>query len=324
MKVRRFKLSRRRSVDPFAPQAAPAPAEAPPPARSRGRRAKPKLPKLPSGYRIAVASLRDFGASWKRLAWIVGLVAVPGNLLALNSDLAQSQLYTATSSFFAFIMNVALLWAVARRQQTGRMPTVAEAYYDGQVALVRYLLVTVALVCMLIPFALGLVLYAAGQIVPGADVGAFSPELMLLAVVWLVLTIPSFFFVVRFALGTIAAVADGFRPVAALRVSWRITNGRFWATAGRLASLALLLIVLSIPLTVLSAALGLLHAGAFATAFFEIVTTMVALPITDIYMLRLYRELEGAALNRRPDDLAENAASLQTERDESLAGPSTE
>jgi hypothetical protein len=275
---------------------------------SKPRSSRPKLPKMGSPLRLIEGSFRDFRLGWKRYVLIAGIVTVPGNLLALNPSLAQNPLFTATTSFAAFIMNVALLWAITRREETGVLPTVAESYYDGQVGLIRYLLTNVALVAMLITFALGFVLYAAGQIMPGASSGVFSPELVLLALVWLVLSIPSFFFLVRFGLSPFAAVADGFRPVAALRVSWRITKRRFWATAGRFALLGLVLLLISIPITLLTALMSLLHAGVLATAFFEIATTLVVLPFTDLYLVRLYRQLEAAALHRQPADLAPGLA----------------
>ena len=316
MKVNKFRLRRSEPAQPTHPFAAEAPASA---VLSRpSRKGAPKASKIMSGWRLGLTSWWDFRSNWKRYIIIVGIVTVPGNLLALNSDLSQNQLFTATTSFAAFVMNVALLWAITRRQQAGVMPTVAESYYDGQIALIRYLLVSVALVCMLITFALGLVLYAAGQIMPGTSASAFSPELLLLAAVWLVLSIPSFYFLVRFGLAPFAAVADGFRPVAALRVSWRVTKRRFWATAGRFAVLGLLIIAISIPITVISILMSVLHAGVLATAFFEITTSMAVLPFMDLYMMRLYRTLEAATLGRRVQGRAVDAASTDSTRNASI------
>jgi hypothetical protein len=110
-----------------------------------------------------------------------------------------------------------------------------------------------------------------------------------------------------------AAVADGFRPVAALRVSWRVTRHRFWATAGRLAVLGLMLIVISIPITLVALLLSILHAGVLATAIFEIATTVIALPITDLYLLRLYRSLEAVTLRQTTDDPADQPLSGRPE-----------
>jgi hypothetical protein len=256
---------------------------------------RPKLPKLTPGWRLTTAAWRDFRFGWKRYLIIVGIVAVPGNLLALNAGLAQSQLFTATTSFAAFIMNVALLWAIGRRDATGRLPTVAESYYDGQVGLVRYILTAAVLVLMLLFFTVGLILYAAGQVSPGVTSSAFSPDLLLLAFVWLILSIPSFFLLTRFSVAPLAAVVDNLRPIAALRLSWRLTRRRFWAVAGRLVVLGLVIVVLSIPITLVAVLLSIAHAGGFATVFFEIATTMLALTISDLYIMRLYRNLEDTA-----------------------------
>ena len=275
MKVKKLKLPKR-----AAKSGTPRPARTP-------------SPKLNSGWKLYRISLRAFVVDWRLYAKILLLVAVPSDLLAMVGSLASNTFFSDYSSMAAIVMNVALLWAVIRRREGGLESTLAESYYDGNVALIRYVLVSVLLVLMLVPLALGLALYGASLYVQG--INPFSAVELLVGLVALLLASPTLVMLVRFGLAPISVVRDGLRPFAALHRSWRLTRKHFWAVAGRLVLLIVFLTVTSIPATVVTVLLSALKAKIFAVALFEILETLIALPLFDLYTLELYRQLEAAA-----------------------------
>jgi hypothetical protein len=133
--------------------------------------------RINSGWRLYVISLKAFIVDWRLYTKILAFVAVPTDLLALSQSISQNAAFTDYSSMAAIVMNVASLWTIIRRREGGLSSTLAEAYYDGNVALIRYLLVSVLMVFMLIPLALGLALYGGQPLCarsPGAVAGRYS------------------------------------------------------------------------------------------------------------------------------------------------------
>lgn len=268
------------------------------------RPSEPKPKRITSGWGLFRTSLRAFVIDWRLYIKVLAIVAIPVDLITLIPSLASNASLSDYTSMAAIIMNVALLWVVIRRREGGLKSTLAEAYYDGNVALIRYVLVSVLLVLMLIPLALGLALYGASLYVQNAD--PFSAVELVIALVSLLLASPTLFMLVRFGFAPVVVVRDGLRPFASLHRSWRLTRKRFWPVAGRLILLIVFLALASLPATVITVLLSALKAKVAATAVFEIVETLVALPIFNLYLLELYRELERTAPSAPSETATEN------------------
>jgi hypothetical protein len=255
--------------------------------------AKSKLPKIISPWGLFLASLAQFRAHWKPYVLILAVVAVPANILGIFSLGSSDALVQSYISFASIVMNVAFIWAITKQAKTGKVPKVSAAYYDGSVALVRYLLLSLALIVMLIPAAFGLSLFGIAQ--TASDYfNVTGPELALSALAAFVLAIPSLYLMVRYALAPFVLVQEGLRPVAALRRSRLLTMGRFWPVAGRLTALGLFIAIVSIPALLLLLGLSAFKLGNVPTVVFEIAATLTVLPIINIYMLRTYLALEKA------------------------------
>jgi hypothetical protein len=260
----------------------------------KARKAKKvKLPKLTSGWKLFMVSLKDYRKHWQKYVLILGVVAVPGNMIAYAYASSTDQIVTSYVSFASIIMNVAFLWAMTRSDKTGDMPGLRQAYYEGPAVLVRFVFVSLALIVFLIPAALGLGLYDAAASSASYS-NTNSPELALIGIAALALCIPTVIFLVRVALAPIAVVYDDSRPMAALKLSWRYTKGRYWALMGRFAQLIVYLLLASLPAALLTSGMSYLGWIAPATIFFGAATTLIVLPIANRYILTLLQEIRTA------------------------------
>lgn len=287
MKLRRFRPT---------PSRAPHSATSPSATGAAPGRPRVQTARLSSPWQLFRAAVRDFRADFWRYLRLIAIVAVPINIIGLipaGDGTGAADPLAAFTPFAAIIMNVALIWAIVRRAETGTFPTLAQAYYDGSATLVRYLLVSAVVVIMLLPAAFAATFYGIG-ILGGAAAGATVPEEVLIGLVCLLLALPSFYLLVRHGLAPFATVREGYRPIAALRLSRSLTAGRFWPTAGRLVMMAVFIGVISLPITAVTVALLLVGYNGLAAVIFEIITTLIALPLTNLYLFHLYRELEHA------------------------------
>jgi hypothetical protein len=259
----------------------------------------PKTPKTPKKSKsglitssaLAFEALDEFKAGWKRYALILACVAVPSDIIGMTGSAGP---FTTVGTFLlmaSLVMNVAIAYAVVQRERTGSIPRPAQAYYDGSGAFVRFVLVMLALLVFALPVTLGVVFYAMAQSAFLAT-GASPGEEALITFVCALPALLSGWWGTRFGLALIAVVASDLRPIAALRYARTLTIGRFWATARRYIGLFILLVLVAIPISLVTALLGFLKLTSLALLVFQLSTTFVALPLTNIYLLKLYRALE--------------------------------
>ena len=268
-----------------------------------------KLPKsgLPRSWHLFRAALADYRRDLRAYLEILAIVAIPTNLLLLLPLFSQDPLASSYISFASIAMNVALIWAMAERQEYGEMPGIRRAYYDGSVALIRFLLITFALVLMLVPAGLGLAIFTV-SFQASQYFGIYGPELVLTGVLAFILSIPSIFLLVRYGLAPYIAVRDGYAPVAALRLSWALTRRKFWATGVRALGGLVFFVLLSVPIALATFGLSLVLQNSIPTAFFQIVATLTVLPIANLYALRLLAHLDGQATGTvRAEEAAEES-----------------
>jgi hypothetical protein len=274
---------------------------------TKPKRAKRPRPPIPaSAWKLAKASLRELRAGWKRYLAIMAIVTVPLNILGLSTAFGSNAVVNAYAYVAIIIMNVALLWAVIEHDRTGDIPGPGAAYYDGSAILVRFMVTTVLIVPMFIPALLGLGLSVLGTSAP--LYGGTAAEEYIIMGIGVLISLLSAWMLVRFALAPTIASAANLRPLASLRYARRLTLGRFWRVFSRLCGLLLLIIVLGIPIAIVTALLGFIRLGLIATLFAELATTFVAFPIFNIYLLRLYHDLEN-----KPAPEPESAAELKVE-----------
>jgi hypothetical protein len=251
---------------------------------------KPRPPRPERARRLILGALRDFRADWKLYFKILAVVSVPFNLLTvLGFASVDIQTLTYYGSFATVIMNVALLWAIIASAK-GERVTMPAAYYRGMGQLVSYILTTAALVCMLIPLALGVTLYSAAAT---PNTGTTPGEVALVGVLSLIVALPSLYLIVRYGLSLLLVMTDGLRPIAALRRARLLTLGRFWPLTGRFLLLVVFLVILAIPAALITTGLELLQAQAWGIAFFQVAITLTLLPLAYLYGLRLLRSLES-------------------------------
>jgi hypothetical protein len=268
----------------------------------RLKRPKVKLPKIASAWRLFRSAWSDYRADWKRYVLILGVATIPLNFASIFNLSSADPLTGSYLSFFTVVTNVAVIWAMVQREKTGRVSTLAEAYYDGSAAIVRFILITFALVAMLVPAALGAALYILAA--TASDIsGVGGPELVGVGIVAVAFAIPSFILLVRYGLAPFAAVRDGLRPMAALRRARIYSLGRFWALAGRYISAGIFLLIVGIPLYLCSELFVLLKWPTVANFVFETLMSLVLLPIGNLFMLRIYRALEHSFNARAAEEL---------------------
>jgi len=256
---------------------------------------KPKLAKLMRARELVAGALSEFRAYWKRYVAIMTVIAVPVGLLGLSSTLSKDQTISGYVIFALFAMYAALVWGMAHREENGVVPRPLEAYYEGSVALIRLIIVSILIVFMFIPAILGTLIYLMSliSVEPGTSQTAARVLIDLIA---LMLGTVTAWLVMRFALAPLVVVADGLRPLDALRYARQLTLGYFWQIVRRVAVLLLLLLIVAVPLTLITVILYFIKVPqVLCDVIFQILATVVMLPIANIYLLRLYRDLENKA-----------------------------
>jgi hypothetical protein len=255
----------------------------------RRKTAKPKSTTSP--WILFKASLIDLRLTWKPLTLVMAVILIPLNLIGLIDSVANDPVASVYAYTAIVILNNAIIWAIVRYQETGTVPRPGSAYYDGSASLLRYLISLLWLGAMLIPAVLGTVIFLAADPVVAAQ-GTLQ-EGLLIDLICVLISIPTFWMLTRFGLAPIAAVADGLRPLSALRYSRQLTLKRFWRVFIRYAAMLIFVLILALPIAAVTAGLALLKAGAFAALFFGLVTSFLILPLTYFYLLRLYRSLQA-------------------------------
>ncbi len=148
---------------------------------------------------------------------------------------------------------------------------------------------------MLLPAAAGAAVYLVGSS-PTVGVIATPPELIAINGMALLLALPSIWLMTRFGLSTYGVIQDGQTPLTALKLARRLTLGRFWKVLGRLAFLVIILFVLGAVAYVPTMLLGLVYKNnQVLDALYQTILSLLALPLINLYLFKLYRELKNSA-----------------------------
>lgn len=225
---------------------------------------------------------------------IVGVVAVPVNLLGLFGTLSEDTSFNAYSTIAALFMNVALLTAIVHLAGgANQRLSLGDAYYDGSSAVLRFVIVSAVLSLLALPLLIALVVYTIGTYPTAGTVPGPAEHAILGGVAFLV-ALPSLWLLTRFLLALPITVADGQRPVAALRRARQLTLGRFWAVLGRLFALAIVTLAVSLVLYAPFVGLGLVlpNQASLFFAVYQIILSLLLLPFINIYLYKLARALE--------------------------------
>jgi hypothetical protein len=261
---------------------------------------RPRPPKPAGAWKLFRAAMAELRRHWKPYVLVMAIVAVPLDLVLLIPGVSTDPSAQAITNFAVITMNIALIWAIVQQERTGKAPRPSVAYYSGSEALIRTVLTMAALVLMLIPAAFAAVIYILGAVTAQA-VGTLPEEILILFVSVLIAMI-SVWWLVRFGLAPIIAVAEGLTPIHALRYSRRLTLGRFWRVFSRYAALIFFIFLSALPIALITAGISAIHLAPIATLFFELVTTFTALPLLNIYLLRLYRNLDKGYQTIAPEE----------------------
>lgn len=247
---------------------------------------KPKP--LSSGWRLSLDSLATWKRHIKMLTLVTAVVAVPANLIQLlvaSTDTTVS----AYVSLASVVMNLALIWTIIKLGDGDKAVTLRGAYYDGTASIVRFLLVSFILVAELIPLTLGLFLYNVGVI--GAAPGTTNFEKGVVALIVVLMALPSLFWFNRSVLALVAAPEGALRPMAAVRKSWASVKGHSWQVLRRLLFLIVAgALLIAIPAAVLVVLYDRTTNRGFL-ALLQVFASLFILPFIDIYLYKLYREL---------------------------------
>jgi hypothetical protein len=239
--------------------------------------------KTASFLRILVRAWQDFRAHWKILLWISGVVTVPVSILQVVPTLSTNQLLQAYLAIASMIMSVALLWAVMELA-AGRPVTLRRAYYDGTTAFVKFLIVFTVLTLQMLPLVFGATIYAVG-----IQAASTTPEEIIFGLVWVLLSLPSLYWLNRNIYAMFHIFEPDSTPVAALRASRREVKGQFWAAFARLIGLVAMLIVVLLALLTL---VGLVvHNQALLLATVQLLANLLALPLFYLALYHLHRAL---------------------------------
>lgn len=241
--------------------------------------------KLPGTWVLLRQSVRFLRQHFWRLVAVVAVVAVPTSLLDLAIGTEGETQLRAYFSLAALLMNLALLWTIIKLDQ-GESVGLSRAYYLGTASFVRFMLVALVLALQLLPFIIGTSIYAIG--VAGAGGSVALVEKLLLAGLGLALTAPTLFWLTRYLFALFIIPTSPKSPIEALRTSRAAVKGRGFGVFRRLGLFGLLaVVVLALP----SVGLILLAQGGGWLVGLQLTTTLLFLPLTNIYLYKLFRAL---------------------------------
>jgi hypothetical protein len=247
-----------------------------------------KITALPGGWQLFRLSLGDFGNHLWRYIALVGIVVVPSNLIGLSASLSSDSSIMLYENLASLFMTAGLIWSVSRGQHDPDYK-LRRAYYDGSAMVLRLVLVIAVLAVMFLPAAIGVSLYGLGA---GANAGSASvPVQLLLGALAIILSLPTFYWLIRFGVVIFRVATTDEWPIEALRNSRLLTLGRFWYLAGRIAQLLLWVVIIMIVPVLLFIGLALLTHAVFFIVLFQISFSLIALPIIALYTYRLYQVL---------------------------------
>jgi hypothetical protein len=245
---------------------------------------------FPSGWSLFRETLDDFRLHLWRYLLLVGIIAIPTNLIAMSPGLAADSTVSLYVNLGSLFMTAALLWAVTRGQDDAKLK-LRQIYYDGSAIVLRFILVIIVLALMVLPAAVGISLYSLGANSSGG--GVSIPVQLLLAGLALLMAAPSFFWLIRFSMAIFSVAVEGEWPLVALGSARRLTLGHFWPLAGRVLQLLVwVLLVMIIPLVVFIGLASVTH-FIFFIVLLQISFSLLATPIIALYTFRLYGILKG-------------------------------
>jgi len=246
---------------------------------------------------------RDFWANRWGFLGIAAVITIPATLLQLAPSLGDNQVVQAYLAIGALVMTVALIWAIVRLAE-GRRPRVRQAYYEGTTAFVKFAIVFLILTLQLLPFAIGATIY-----ITAIQADITTAERLIFATIWLLLALPSFYWLNRYLFGLLIVHDPAMTPVMALRASGRLVRGRFWMVFRRVA--ALMMLFLAVLLGVLTAASALIHNQNLTLGILRLVANLLILPLFYLALYWLYHELRTGS--GQPKPLAETESTLPGE-----------
>jgi hypothetical protein len=239
---------------------------------------------LTPGRQLLGGSLKDYFKKWRQWLMVTGIVVVPSALITIW---AADTVTAAYMSLAAIIMNQALLYSV---MNAGGGPVkLREAYYQGTARLVPFIMVVFVLALAFIPFITGVVFFFAGT--ADTTVAISAGEQVLLGLVFLILSLPTLFLSTRWILAIFTVQDKDVKPIQALKLSNRAVKGRSWSVLWRLVIISALAIGV---MAVLRIAFSMVTVNeVLVDALLQLVTSIVVLPITYLYLYRLNRSLHG-------------------------------
>ena len=163
------------------------------------------------------------------------------------------------------------------------------AYYEGTAPLVRFLLVALLLALMLIPFALGSLIYING--VTGATLAASTSEKLILGLVWLVFALPSLLMIARYVLAIFAVIEPGATPMGAIHKASALVKGKTFRVAGRLLVLGLVALFILVVPTIIATSAGSSVINTWGLVAVQLLSTLIILPVSNLYLYSLYDHL---------------------------------
>lgn len=226
--------------------------------------------------------------NWQVIVKTTSLITIPGIIVGLLGG-ADNSTTAAYISVAGLILNVVTIWLVAQLF-AGKKPSLKQSFYRGTSNLVVFFLVTLVLSLQALPLA-------AGLWVATVSVGSSGiPETILLWVVAIALSVPTFIWLQRYILAIFPAVLDQTEPLAALRTSKQLARGNARKIYSRLGIVLLTaLTIAGLPAILLIVLGNSLGNEIFIEVLEPVVQTFVniiAVPWSVIAMYQLYQELK--------------------------------
>lgn len=237
--------------------------------------------KLASVWKLSKSTASVLINDWRVLGLIATIHIAVSVLLAVVSGNYQSGQFEPL--FVGVLFSLAYLW-VLRESHNSNEVSAKEALYRGPAQFVPFILVALMFFVQMLPFAIGAFVFQVGV---GGGVAINIYEQLVFGLIWLILALPSIYWVTTTTFALIIVSIGGVNPLQAWRAAKKLIKPYFMAAAGRL----LYIFIIGTFLLFGALVLAIWLDQAYLFTYGLSVVGVLLVPVVWTYIFEVYREL---------------------------------
>jgi len=237
--------------------------------------------KLPNAWHLFKSSIDLLRQLWQQ---VLGLMVIHGVATYLFEPQGRGQTFSVLT-FVGVILAMAYIWLGRQAIQGEPQLSLKNALYAGPMQIVPLLLLVILLGLQLLPFSIGGFIFQTA-VNSSPPFAVFYWEKLLFALGWLLLSIPTLYWILPTLFGLIVVCIPGVKPLEARRAAYALVTGRMFSVW-----LALLLLIFVDLLVIGGVVFGLINLLPFIALYVVQYSGVVLLPPLIYQLFAVYQAL---------------------------------